>query len=219
MLEYVLTMKEKVKPTKKKTKEILATRDLEFLFEIGTLRHIKRSWSRFLNPDYQNLAEHHLKVIWIALLIAEHEGQVDKEKIVKLAIVHDVGESRTGDVDYLSRQYVIRDEELGIKDVFEGTIFEKEFISLWKEYEDRTSLEAKIVKDADNLDVDFEIKEQESRGNRIGDGFIEHRKLIKKKFYTKTAGEIWKRIQKANPHDWHYKGRNRYNAGDWKEMR
>lgn len=200
-----------------KRKKPLARRDLEFLYEIGCLRHIKRTWSRFLTPEFQNLAEHHLRVIWIAMIIAKHEGVKSIEKIVSLAMLHDVPESRTGDVDYLSRQYVKRNEDLGVKDIFAGTVFEKEFISLWKEYEKRDSIEANIVKDADTLDVDMEIQEQEVRGNKIGNSWKNMRLTAAKKLYTKTAKEIWKAIQTSNPHDWHYKGRNRFISGDLKK--
>jgi len=52
-----------------------------------------------------------------------------------MVLVHDISESRTGDVDYLSRQYVVRNEELGIKDMLKDTAAEKEFLELWNEYE------------------------------------------------------------------------------------
>ena len=200
-----------------KRRKQLVPRDLEFLYEVGSLRHIKRSWSRFLTPEFQNLADHHLRVVWIAMIIAKHEGVKNIEKIVSLAILHDVPESRTGDVDYLQRQYVKRNEELGVKDIFAGTVFEKEFTSLWKEYEKRDSIESKIVKDADTLDVDLEIKEQENRGNKVGIGWKKNRIKFAEKLFTKTAKELWKAIQTSNPHDWHYKGRNRFNDGDLKK--
>lgn len=193
-------------------------RDLEFIFEIGALRHIKRLWSRFATPEFANLAEHHFRVAWLALLIAKHEKTVDTEKLLKLALFHDIAESRTGDADYLSRQYVERDEDLGMKDIFEDTALREEFLGLWEEYKKKDSPEAKIVKDADGLDVDLEIKEQEYKGNKIGEGWVEDRKRnVRDKFYTKTAKKLWDKIQTSNPHDWHYKGRNRVNSGDWKE--
>ena len=193
-------------------------RDLEFLYEIGTLRLIQRSWSRFQSTDFQNLAEHHMRVIWIALIIAAHEKVKNTEKVVKLALMHDIAESRTGDVDYLSRQYVERNEKLGINDMIAKTVLEKEFLALWKEYDQKKSVEAKIVKDADNLDVDMELREHEFRGHRVVEGWKEHReKVVKNRFYTQTARNLWDAIQTSNPHDWHYKGRNRFNSGDWKE--
>lgn len=191
-------------------------RDLEFLYEVGCLRFAQRTWKRFLNADFQNLAEHHLRVAWIALIIAKREGVTNTEKIMKMALVHDLAESRTGDVDYLSRQYTKRDEELGIKDMLKDTELEQEFLSLWEEYEARETIEAKIVKDADNLDVDLEVREQASKGVEIGEMFSKDREQLRTKIlFTDTAKQLWDSIQKSNPHDWHRKGRNRLNAGDW----
>ncbi len=142
-------------------------RDVEFLYEIGALRFIPRQWQRFLNADFANLAEHHFRVIWLALIVAKYE-KADVNKVLKMALVHDITESRTGDADYLSRQYIERNEELGLKDMLAKTSLEKsEFLDLWREYDALESVEAKIVKDADNLDVDIELNEQEARGFKL----------------------------------------------------
>lgn len=192
-------------------------RDIQFLYEIGTLRFTRRQWTRFLNADFANLAEHHLRVMWLALIIAKYE-KADIDKVLKMALVHDIAESRTGDVDYISRQYVIRNEELGLKDMLKSTALEKEFLKLYHEYEMRDSLEAKVVKDADTLDVDLELNEQESRGFNLKFAWATQRRHVgKTKLYTKTAKKFWAGIQKSDPNDWHTKGRNRLNAGDWKE--
>lgn len=195
-------------------------RDIEFLFEMGTLRYIPRTWQRFLNVDGDNLAEHHLRVIWIALMIAQHEKHpTDTEKILKMALLHDIAESRTGDVDYLSRQYVIRNEDLGFDDMTAQTAFMAELRGLHEEYEQRESLESKIVKDADNLAVDFEMCEQAARGSAImtqPDWVRQRENLRENHLFTKTAKKLSAAIPKSNPHAWHLNGRNRYNAGDWK---
>lgn len=192
-------------------------RDIEFLYEIGCLRFIPRQWKRFLNSDFANLAEHHFRVIWLALIIAKHEKVTNTEKIIKMALVHDISESRTGDVDYLSRQYVERNEELGIEDMLKNTAIEKEFMDLWKEYEKRESIEAKIVKDADNLDVDMELAEQKARGFILSDVWRKQRKyVIENKYYTKSAKKIVDKVITSRPHDWHKNTRNRLTAGDWK---
>jgi putative hydrolase of HD superfamily len=191
-------------------------RDIELLYEIGTLRFTPRQWKRFLNADFANLAEHHLRVMWIAITIAKYE-KADINKVLKMAFVHDIAESRTGDVDYLARQYVIRNQELGLEDMLEGTSLEKEFLKLAQEYEKRESIEAKIVKDADNLDIDFELAEQEVRGIKLRYAWQEQRAYVGgNKLYTKTAKKMWDKIQKSDPNAWHIKGRNRLNAGDWK---
>lgn len=194
-------------------------RDLEFLYEIGTLRYLQRKWRQFLNADFQNIAEHKFRVVWIAMVIAMREGVEDINKVIKMALIHDIAESRTGDVDYVARQYNVRDEEVAIKDMLQDTTLEKEFIELWKEYEAKKTKEAQIVKDADNIDVDLELKEQEVKGYRLHPKWLEMRKMVAKdKLYTKTAKKLWKEIQRSNPHDWHVNARNRFTAGDWKKQ-
>ncbi len=193
------------------------TRDLEFLYEIGAIRFVQRTWKQFLNADFENLAEHSMRVAWIALVIAKREGVKDEEKILKMAMIHDIGESRTLDVNYLTRLYATRDEDKAMKDILKDTSLENEFYDLFKEYEERKTLEAKIVKDADNLDVDLELAEQEVRGIKIRSLWLKNRKVIYNKLYTKTAKKLWKQIQDSNPHDWHMKAPNRFTQGDWKE--
>lgn len=191
-------------------------RDIEFIYEMGALRHIPRQWQRFLNPDFANLAEHHFRVMWIALILAKYE-KADTSKVLKMTLVHDIMESRTGDADYLSRQYVKRDEELGLKDILAKTILEKdEFIDLWREYEAQETLEAKVVKDADLLDIDVELNEQEARGFKLKYTWKTQRGWVSKnRLKTKSAKKLYDAIAKSDPNAWHINGRNRLNAGDW----
>ena len=193
-------------------------RDVELLFEVGSMRYIQRTWRQFLNPDFENLSEHTMRVMWIALMIAQHEGNVDTGKLVKMALVHDLSESRSVDVHYVSRQFAERFEEPAITETLKDTALSEEFLSLWQENEHRQSLEAKIVKDADNLDVDFELREQAARGFQISADLQPMRQHVADtKLYTKTAKKIWKALQTANPNAWHMNSSNRFNAGDWKK--
>lgn len=193
-------------------------KDIDFLFEMGNIRLIERMWKRFLRDDFANLAEHHFRMFWIAMVVAAHEKNVDTGKIAKLVLVHDIAESRTGDVDYLARQYVERNEKLAIEDMLAGTSLEKEFYALWQEYEDRKTMEARIAKDADNLDVDFELAEQAARGSMLKKHWQENREFVaKNKLYTATAKKLFDELADANPHAWHLNGRNRRNGGDWQK--
>lgn len=193
-------------------------RDVELMYELGSLRFIERAWKQFLSPNFSNLAEHHLRVIWIALLLSKMEKKGDTSKIVKMALVHDVGESRAGDVHYISRQYTKRDEHKAILDIFKNTSLSEEMVSLWDEYEARKSIEAKIVKDADFLDVDFELQEQKAKGEEFIKVWSSNRKIIYELFYTRSAKKLWKAIKKSNPTDWFNHARNRFVEGDLKKQ-
>jgi putative hydrolase of HD superfamily len=196
------------------TKKTMA-HDVSFLFEMGNLRLIKRMGNRFLGAFNADLADHHFRVFWIAMVLAAHEENVDTGKIAKLALIHDIAESRTGDVDYLARQYVERNEELAIQDMLAGTALQKEFYDLWQEYETRESLESKIVKDADNLDVDFELAESTIVGHNLPDAWSESRIAGRARLHTEAAKQLFDELEHANPHGWHLNGRNRINVGDW----
>ncbi len=193
-------------------------RDLEFLYEVGCLRHIQRTWKQFLNPDFENLSEHLLRVIWISLTLAKYENATNTDKILKMALVHDLSESRSVDSHYVSRQYVERHEHEALTDTLDETAVGEDFLKIWEEYEARDCIEAKIVKDADSLDVDLELKEQEFRGLKLGPDTFEGRKYVAEtRLYTKSAKEFWDAIQTSNPNDWHVRGKNRFTTGDWRK--
>lgn len=192
-------------------------RNLQFLYEIGTLRYVPRTWRQFLNKDFANLSEHIFRMMWIAVILAEAEG-ADIGKVVKMALVHDIAESRAGDVHYLSRMYVQRDEEKALQDMFDDVSVADEFLALAEEYEQRETLEAKIVKDADNLDVDMELQEQAANGVKVGEDFDVMRQQVLKKLFTKTAKQMMQAIWESNPHDWHVTGSNRFTEGDWQRQ-
>ena len=189
----------------------MAKRDIDFLFEIGTLRNVPRAWQQILTGRVQNIAEHVFRTTMIAWIIAVGE-KADVETVLKMCLIHDIGESRAGDIAFMHRDYVNRNEKLAEKHIFEDTILEKEARNLLKEYEERKTLEAKIVKDADNLDVDIELKEMAKIGDTSAIGMQkDHRlKIRTKKLYTKTAQKMWDEVQKTDPNAWHQKLTNKW---------
>ena len=163
-----------------------------------------RAWQQILTGKVQNISEHVFRVTMIAWIIAVAE-KANVEKVLKICLIHDVAESRTGDIAFLHREYVTRHEELAAEHIFKDTELENETHALLREYSKRESLEAKIVKDADNLDVDLELKELA----KIGDSAAlqmqkDHRPTVRaNKLYTKTAKKMWDEIKKTSPDAWH----------------
>lgn len=184
----------------------MAKRDIDFLFEIGSLRNVPRAWQQVLTGRVQNISEHVFRTTMIAWMIAVAE-KADVAKVIRMCLIHDIGESRAGDIAFMHREYVTRHEELAEEHIFQETTLEKESRELFEEYNKRESLEAKIVKDADNLDVDLELKELAKIGDTSAIGMQkDHRPIVRqKKLYTKTAKKMWDDIQKTNPNAWHQK--------------
>lgn len=193
-------------------------RDTDLLFEIGALRHIERMWKRFGNPDFANLAEHHFRTAWTAMILAKRHGKADLAKVLQLALIHDIGESRTGDVDYVAKMYVTKNDDLAMHDVVADTSLEADILALWTEYEKRESIESQIVKDADTLDIQLELKEQEARGIKLRELWSTSRNThVKPTLLTNVAAKLWDEIEASNPNEWHVTARNRYRSGDWKK--
>lgn len=193
--------------------------NVNFLFEIGALRHIPRAWKQFVQDDVASVSGHTFRVVWTALILANMEGVQKTDKIMKMALIHDIPESRTGDVNYLTRQHTTRDEGKAAQGMFAGVSGEEEWIKIFDEYQERETLEAKLVKDADILDVDFELKELGMRGNDAYKKFMEHRvEFVHDRLQTDSAKKLLKDVLQADPHEWHAESPvNRFNGGDWQK--
>lgn len=179
-------------------------KDIDFLYEIGSLRNVQRGWRQHLGVDVANVLEHSFRVMMIALILARNEKVKDEEKIMKMVLVHDMAETRTSDLSYIQKVYVKADEGKSSKHLFENTSLQNLEETVLKEYEERKSIEAKIVKDADNLDVDIELKELETRGHTLPKKWRTQRKMVRdEKLYTKSAKKMWDLIQKSDSEDWH----------------
>jgi putative hydrolases of HD superfamily len=196
--------------------KLIESRDAEFLYEIGTMRHISRTWHQFGGIGFANVAEHSLRVAMIAMILAESEG-ADGGRAMQMALIHDVPETRTGDVNYVSRMYVDRYEGRAMKELAQKTSIQNRLLELWEEFEEQGTLEARIVKDADMLDVDFDLMERAHQGSNIRESLVSTRDRLHQKLYTESARTLYEQLCATNPHAWHLHGTNRVTAGDWKE--
>jgi len=187
--------------------------DLNFLFELGTMRNVPRAWRQHFGLDCASVHEHTYRVVWLALMLARMEKGVDENKIIRMALVHDISEIRTSDLGYIQKVYTKANDDRAAHDSLAETIFSDFYTDIFKEYEERNSLEAKIVKDADNLDIDLELKELEERGSLLPAKLQDFRKLVRnEKLYTESAKKIWDEIQTTDVSDWHLK------ANKWIKM-
>lgn len=179
-------------------------RDIELFFEIGSLCNMARGWTQHTGMHTASVSEHMYRVMWIAIALARAEG-ADESKALRMAFIHDLTETRTSDLSYVQKVYVEANEAKAAEEMFAGTSFD-DYKKLLDEYESREGLEAKIVKDADNLDISFEIRELAERGSEVAKRWQkESRPIVREKLYTDAARELWDAIQDAKPDDWHLK--------------
>ncbi len=174
-----------------------------------------RTWSKFFLSTPQNVAEHTVRVMRIALTLAKSEEWADLEKVLLWALIHDLWEVRWVDTNYVSSQYVERDEKLAVRDALAWTGFENELFPIREEMEARETLEAQIVRDADTLEVEFELKEMIVEWSALAQDFLDQRsKVYPRKLFTESAKKMYTELFEANPASWHFNAKNRVNQWD-----
>lgn len=141
------------------------TNIVNFLFEVGHLSKTPRTGFFFLGGGYHSVAEHCHRVAYISYILG-HMAQADTDKLIKMGLFHDLAEGRTGDQNYVSKKYVELDEEKVMDEISRSFPFGGEILDLYKEYEEKKTLEAKLAKDADQLELLMTLKEQMDLGNK-----------------------------------------------------
>lgn len=179
-------------------------RDIELLYEIGSLRNVPRGWRQHLGMDCASDLEHTMRVVFLALMIGRREGGADEAKILKMALVHDLPETRVSDHSIVQKVYVTNiDEDGAARDMFQDTSL-ADYLDVFRAFEDRECLEAKIVKDADNLDIEIELRELDEMGSKLPEKWkVFRRKVRDEKLYTNAAKEFWDELQNSDPASWH----------------
>jgi len=115
----------------------------------------------FKRNEADSVAAHSFATAMLAYFLAkslQKEGlNLDPEKVLKMGLFHDIGETIVGDVGTFVKGMaggVFKNiEEEGVKALVDGLDSKDEIISLVEEYNGRKTLEARVVKAADNLDA------------------------------------------------------------------
>ncbi|HYH87029.1 MAG TPA: HD family hydrolase [Pyrinomonadaceae bacterium] len=137
---------------------------LSVLLELQRLKRLDRTgWVlRGLPPGAESVASHSYGVALAAMLLADECAsrgvRVNVERMLRLALLHDLAETRTGDMprtvaDYYTRDARKRAEREAFDDVMRGTYGAARYAALHEDYEERASLEARLVKAADVIDL------------------------------------------------------------------
>lgn len=141
----------------------------EFLFTAAMLRRTPRSGLQFLGSGKESVAEHVFQtmIAAYALVKMEHEkgSEVNEKKVLRLSLLHDMLESRTGDHNYVNKKYIKVDETKALNDMCRPLFFGDEIKEMVTEFENKESLEAQLAADADQLALIVLVKEQHDLGN------------------------------------------------------
>lgn len=140
----------------------------DFFSQAGKLKDVLR-YNEKKNGTKESVADHSWRLALMAFSMAEElEINVDILKSIKMAIVHDIAESITGDIDavLIMEGKVLKEEKkkeeiIAMKQI-KSIAPEKigvEIYNLWDEYEKNETKEAKFIKAMDKLETLMHLAE------------------------------------------------------------
>jgi putative hydrolase of HD superfamily len=138
------------------------------------LKRVPRTgWAMRGVPDVESVADHSFGVAFVALVLKELVDQpIDGAKLLAIALVHDLAESNIGDIPTPALAHFApgakRQAELAVLNELLVKLPDADrWIKWWHEFEDGTSVEGRLVRDADRLDMLLQAHAYEqSTGNR-----------------------------------------------------
>jgi len=147
---------------------------LELLLRASQLKLVPRTgWAMRGVADAESVADHSFGVAFISLILADMVDQpIDKVKLLTIALLHDLPENTLSDIPSPATAYL----PLGAKRSAEAAVLRallnplpdaEKWSRWWREFEDGSSIEGLLVRDADRLDmlIQAHIYEQ-TTGNR-----------------------------------------------------
>jgi len=178
-----------------------------FLFEVGMLKKTPRTGYQFLGSGYESVAEHILRTLFIGYTLSKIETDVSELRVLKICLVHDLPEARTGDMNYMYKKYVTVDEEKAVKELTETLFFGEEIKSAIDEFNERKTKESLIAHDADQISLILQLKECGDLGNKYSQEWIKFARL---RLCTESAKKLADCILKTDSSSWWFKDKS-----DW----
>ena len=174
---------------------------LDFLKDSANLKSISRQgWIDKLsikNPE--SVADHSYSMAIMAMIISDLENY-DSEKILKMTLLHDLAESKIGDItpEQMTSENKMKIENDAFNEIIDQLpeTVKSQYLEIWKEYQNNNSKESLFVHQIDKLEMALQAKIYQKNGKTIEDiepflesakGSITDKKL--KELFTKIIEE------------------------------
>ncbi|MFX1535145.1 MAG: HD domain-containing protein [Promethearchaeota archaeon] len=168
----------------------LVIKILDFFLKAGKLKQIKRKgWLRQGIPQPESVADHCFRTTLIALIIGT-KLNLNLERLLQLAIIHDLAESIVGDITPYDQEYdqKIQKEVHAIKSL--ETQVNIGLLELWRDYEEGKSKEAEICRQIDKFEMILQAYEYENEVNANFEEFWQSEKEITHPILRKMIDEL-----------------------------
>lgn len=170
---------------------------------VGRLKRLKRSgWVRNKVSDPESVAEHSFRLAILAMVLAPKIG-VDQLKVVKMALIHDIGEAEIGDIVTKRGSRVLQNlknkkiaERNALKRIL-SLVDKDEYIKLFDEFEENKTKEAQFIKQLDKLEMGIQASEYEDQQNLDLQEFFEDTRTVVVDEYLRKILEELERLRKG----------------------
>jgi len=147
---------------------------LDFLKDSVNLKTISRQgWIDKLsikNPE--SVADHSYSMAIMAMIISDLENY-DSEKILKMTLLHDLAESKIGDItpEQMTPENKMKIENDGFNEIIDQLpeTVKSQYLEIWKEYQNNNSKESLFVHQIDKLEMALQAKIYQKDGKTIED--------------------------------------------------
>ncbi len=140
---------------------------IELFFRVERLKALQRTgWCLAgINTAPESIADHSFGTTLITLILAhlarEFGEEINIEKSLTMAIIHDLPEALISDIPKraieLGGDALAEGKKMGetnaIQVLFKEAPSGKQLMAIWQEYQQNESIEARVVHDADHLDM------------------------------------------------------------------
>jgi len=196
----------KSQPKRQNSKSASNKKALFLIQQASTLMLMQRQHIRNLgNISFDTIASHSFHVGIIAYCISRMEGLSHEEgmRAMSVGLIHDLAEARTGDNDFVSKNYTTMDEEQAIIDQFAGLDFGQDLRNELAEYEERKTKLSHCIKDADALAQIFMEWTLAWQGNKLAEKWFKGDQVHRVPYFrTKAAKEMIKLMKNSDPQEW-----------------
>ncbi|MFZ5534612.1 MAG: HD domain-containing protein [Patescibacteria group bacterium] len=140
------------------------------IYEAANVKRMLRTGWQRLGDNEEGVGEHSFMTAVIAYFLAKEinasgdsQRMVSMEKVLIMSIFHDFHEGRTGEMDKMAKRYMTRHEDKANADIFQGV--DDALLATLNEYEEKQTLEAQIVYEANVIAFGVECRILMEKGN------------------------------------------------------
>jgi putative hydrolases of HD superfamily len=141
--------------------------------QIMVLKQLPRTgWLQRNVPLPESVAEHSFGVAALALVSAAAFPELDRGRLLALALIHDMGEAQLTELPLTAQRLLGKEANQAAERRAATNMFERlpggiELVSLWEECAAGASREARLVKALDRIELLAQALAYERAGNRM----------------------------------------------------